>query len=61
MAPQVASAFAEQARIGVIWGGIFGPRRFSARLSAVAAQVLPKHTSDPGTCPAAKIASGTPG
>lgn len=61
MAPQLATAIAEVPSARVVWGGILGPRRFSARLAAAAAEVLPRHTSDPGTPPAAKITSGTPG
>lgn len=74
MAPQLASSVAREPRVGVAWGGILGPRRFSARLSAVAAGVLPRSVSGSGTCPTAarpgvnpsaagpiaKIASGTP-
>ncbi len=58
MAPQLASSVAREPRVGVAWGGILGPRRFSARLSAAAAGVMPRPVASSGICPTALRPSG---
>lgn len=46
---------------GIAWGGVLGPRRFLARVSEAAADLLPRRAPEPPGRVAAKIASGNPG